>query len=90
MTPTDWKKNVHSADVRIELYLNGSVFNVAQLGRDFLILRDPFDHPPADAEISMSIDGHEDRWAVRLAEGIQAGQRKTSISRRGGSNGSTV
>ena len=71
---------VHSADVRIHLYVNGSVMPVAQLGPDFLMLRTPIDHPPCDAEIAMSIDGHESRWAVHLPNGIHASRRETVIS----------
>jgi hypothetical protein len=70
----------HSADVRIHLYVNGSVLPVAQLGLDFLVLRTPVDHPPCDAEIAMSIDGKESRWTVHLQNGIQMGCRKTAIS----------
>lgn len=69
----------HSADVRIELRVNGHVMPVAQLGPDFLVLRTPTDHPPTDAEIRMSIDGDESRWTVRLADGISSSQRKTRI-----------
>jgi len=69
----------HSADVRIELRLNGHTLPVAQLGPGFLVLRTPIEHPPADAEIYMSIDGSVRQWRVRLAEGITAGQRKTRI-----------
>lgn len=71
----------HSADVRIHLYLNGHVLPVAQLGRDFLVLKTPVDHPPADAEIAMSIDGDESRWPVRLVDGIASVQVKTRIAR---------
>jgi hypothetical protein len=70
----------HSADVRMELCVNGHILPIAQLGPDFLVLAAPTDHPPSDAEIAMWIDGREDRWRVRLADGINAGQRKTSIS----------
>ena len=65
----------------MELRVNGSILPIAQLGLNFLVLETPTDHPPVDAEIFMSIDGHEDRWPVRLAEGIKARERKTSISR---------
>ena len=64
----------------MELCLNGHVLPIAQLGPDFLVLTTPTDHPPADAEIAMWIDGREDRWRVRLADGIRAGERKTAIS----------
>jgi hypothetical protein len=44
------------------------------------VLRTPVDHSPCDAEIAMSIDGHERRWAVHLSNGIQVGRRKTAIA----------
>lgn len=63
----------HSADVRIALAVNGHVFSVAKLGPDFVVLRKPIPHPPAEAELSLSIDGHEERWRVELIDGIRAG-----------------
>jgi hypothetical protein len=71
----------HSADVRIELRIDGHVLPIAQLGPDFLILTHPLDHPPAEAEIALSIDGHECRWPVRLHEGLSATQRRTRLRR---------
>ena len=59
--------------------MNGCVLPVAQLGPTFLILRTPVDHPTCDAEIAMSIDGRERRWAVNLVEGITKAERKTKI-----------
>lgn len=80
----------HSADVRIELRLNGYALPIAQLGPGFLVLRSPVEHPPADGEIYMSIDGAESRWRVRLAEGITAQRRKTPIAPSTSFNGSTA
>jgi hypothetical protein len=80
----------HSAQVRMELHVNGQVLPIAQLGPDFLVLANPADYPPTDAEIAMSIDGHESRWPVRLLEGLSVGQRRTRISRCQQANGSTV
>jgi hypothetical protein len=74
----------------MELCVNGHILPIAQLGPNFLVLENPIDHPPEDAEIGMWIDGREDRWRVHLADGIKTGQRKTAISRSPGSNGSTV
>jgi hypothetical protein len=69
----------HSADVRILISVNGSVLPVAQLGPDFLTLREPSEHPSSDAEILMSIDGKERRWNVHLPEGISAARPRTKI-----------
>ena len=65
----------------MELRLDGRVLPIAQLGPDFLVLANPVDHPPAEAEIAMSIDGRESRWLVHLADGISASRPHTRISR---------
>ena len=66
-------RRCHSADVRIELTVSVHVFSVAKLGPDFVVLRNPVSHPPAEAELSLSIDGHEERWRVELIDGIVPG-----------------
>jgi hypothetical protein len=63
----------HSADVRIDLAVNGHVLSVAKLGPGFVVLRNPIPHPPAEAELTLSIDGYERRWRVELIDGIRAG-----------------
>jgi hypothetical protein len=69
----------HSARVRMELRLNGSVLAISHLGPDFLILTQPVDHPPAQAEIVMSVDGNQSRWAVRLPAGLSIATRRANI-----------
>ena len=81
MPAANQKSYGHSAIVRMELRVNGQVLPIAQLGPDFLFLEKPIDHPPAEAEIGMWIDGREDRWRVHLIEGIKSAQHKTTISR---------
>jgi hypothetical protein len=70
----------YSADVRMHLHLNGRVFSIGQLGPDFIILRNPADNPPADAEIAMYIDGRERRWTVHLPAAVAVGQPKTKTA----------
>ena len=70
----------YSAKVRIQLTLSGHILSIAQLGPDFIIIRDRKDHPPATGEIAMWIDDYERRWNVKLPEGIRANQDKTPIS----------
>jgi hypothetical protein len=72
----------HSADVRIHLLVNGCVLPVAKLGPEYLELRSPADCAPCEADITLSIDGHETRWTVYLPSGIQSDCRKTVISSR--------
>jgi hypothetical protein len=63
----------------MELRLNGSVLAISHLGPDYLILAEPVDHPPGRAEIAMSVDGRERRWAVHLPAGLSASSGRTSI-----------
>jgi hypothetical protein len=80
-TATSSLHQSHSADVRMELRLNGLVLPISHLGPDFLVLNQLLDHPPADAEIALAIDGHESRWPIHLPHGLSAAARRTSISR---------
>ena len=77
---TSFSKTVgHSADVQMHLTVNGRVLSIGQLAPGFIMLDDPIDLPPTDAEIFMSIDGHERRWTVHLVDGIRANDRETKI-----------
>jgi len=71
------KANGHSAQVRMELHLDGQIFPIAQMGPDFFVLRQPIEHPPASAELTLRIDESETRWSVNLVDGITASHRKT-------------
>lgn len=46
------------------------VMDVAQVTPDHVFLRNPIVLPPSDAELLISIDGHETRTFVRLPEGV--------------------
>jgi hypothetical protein len=73
----DYKR--HSADIRMQLAVNGHTFVIGHLGPEFVILRNPIDHPPAQGEITMSVDGRVRRWRVQLPEGISAHKPRTRI-----------
>ena len=86
----DPNRRAYSADVRMHLSVNGRILPIAQLGPDFLILAQPAGHPPAEAEITLSIDGHVQRWAVYLPYGIVPERLKTPIGAcPSGANGAT-
>ena len=72
--------NGYSADVRMQLSVNGHTIRIGQLGPDFLILRDAPDLPPSQAEITVSIDGRMRRWSVQLPDGVSAAQVRTRIA----------
>jgi len=77
---TNQKPQGYSANVRMELSVNGNVLSIGQLGPDFLILENPKDHPPADAEVAVWIDGRERRWHVHLPNGIDGETARTKIA----------
>lgn len=64
----------------MRLYLNGSVHVIAQLGPDFMIMADAPTYPAAAAEISVTIDGDETRWPIRLPQGIDPHTPRTPIA----------
>jgi hypothetical protein len=74
-------QNGHSANVVMALHLNGHALSIAQMGPDFLLLDEPAEHPAGIAQVFLSVDGHEERWAVRLPEGIRLGEKRVSVSK---------
>ena len=69
----------HSAIVRMELFFGGTTLAIAQLGPDFLVLREKLAMPLGIGEIIMQVDDNQHRWSVRLPLGIVLGQRKIPI-----------
>jgi hypothetical protein len=63
----------------MQLFVNGHALKIAQLGPQFLMLDQPVEHPPADAEILMSVDGKQERWQVHLPDGISTTTPTTPI-----------
>jgi len=61
----------YSANVQIQLHLNGLTVSVAQLAPDFIILQQGVNHPPAQAELVLRVDESEHRRTVFLPEGLR-------------------
>ncbi|HEX5176735.1 MAG TPA: hypothetical protein VFV83_06900 [Chthoniobacteraceae bacterium] len=72
----------HSAEVKMRLELGDASLSVAQLGPDFLILRNPVEQAAADAVLFFSVDGNERRREIHLPEGISPGRPRTPIVSR--------
>jgi hypothetical protein len=66
----------------MRLLANGRSYRIAQLGPDFLILRDKVDSPPTEGEITLNVDGHEESWRVHLPDGLTPMQTKTPVTKR--------
>jgi hypothetical protein len=73
-------KGGHSAQVKIQLLIGEKVIPVAQLGRDFLLLDDPFDLAPTNATLSLTIDDSHRSWPVQLPDGISASSEQVAIA----------
>ena len=69
----------HSAEVKIQLLLDGNAFPVAQLGPDFLLIDVPFDYPPGKASLILQVDKAERRWEICLEKGVSAGESRVLI-----------
>jgi hypothetical protein len=73
------KNGGHSAQVKIQLLIDGSSVPVAQLGPDFLLLDAPFEHPPGNARLALQVDQSERRWNICLPNGISAAANRVTI-----------
>ena len=56
----------YSADVRIELRINGQRLRVAKMGPDRLFHAAPAILSASNGQVIMHVDGHERRWNVAL------------------------
>jgi hypothetical protein len=70
----------YSADVAIDLLINGKSLPVAQLGPDFLMLEAVADHPPCDAVVKLRVDNVEQQWSVCLPKGISPTSRRVTLA----------
>jgi hypothetical protein len=58
----------YSADVKLDLRVNGCLFPLAQMGPNRLILRQETSLPDGPAEVIATIDGEPQRWTVDIAD----------------------
>jgi hypothetical protein len=70
-----------SAEVQMNLRLNGSTFSISHMGPNFIRLGNPAEHAPTEAEIVLIIDGHEKRWPVHLPEGLRLDHGRIPVKR---------
>ncbi|ADB16259.1 hypothetical protein Psta_1584 [Pirellula staleyi DSM 6068] len=62
----------YSAQVAIRLEVNGDSLPVAQVGRDSLILKHPYEiGPTGEARVIITVDGKENIHEIVLYNGIQ-------------------
>lgn len=67
----------------MQLLLNGGAVRIVQMGPDFLLVENPFDHPPTEsASVVFQVDDQLRRWNVVLPEGLSAGSKRVTIAAR--------
>jgi hypothetical protein len=67
----------HSAKVDIRLHVSGMNLDVAQVSREFLILREACEVAPGTTgQVVVTIDGREHVYPVLFNEGIQPQSRR--------------
>jgi hypothetical protein len=71
----------HSAKVKMQLLLNGHSIAINQMGRDFLFVKSPIDHPPATGTLVLQVDNSERRWQVYLPDGLSAKSDRVAIAK---------
>ena len=71
----------YSAQVEMQLIVNGEFVSITHMGPDFLIVEPPGEHPPGQATIVLQVGRSERRWIVRLPDGFHPGQKRVPISR---------
>jgi hypothetical protein len=62
----------HSSIVHLSLVTEYGTIRLAQIGPHYVIVSKAQDLPPCDAEIIMRTARQENRWKVRLVEGMSA------------------
>jgi hypothetical protein len=70
----------HSAQVKIQLLIDGASVPVAQMGPDFLLIDAPFDCPAGEASLILRVDQSERQWNVSLPNGMFAGSNRVAIA----------
>jgi hypothetical protein len=66
----------HSARVEMALIVDGVARSIVQMGPDFIILERAASHPPAEAEIHLSVDDNKEKWTVYLPNGLRPNERR--------------
>lgn len=72
-----------SAEVRLELRVEGQTHELAGVGSKFCIPRQQLDLPACNADILMTVDGDLFSWPVRLPHGAVPFQHEIPVAFRG-------
>jgi hypothetical protein len=71
----------HSVQVDMTMLKDDICLVISQMGPDFVLLKNPIDHPPSAVTLIMRIDNSERYWNVLLPDGISANKERVQIAR---------
>jgi hypothetical protein len=69
----------HSAVVRMTLETAGQSIRVAQMGPDFLILKESVELPPCSGIVTLEVDDSIQTFEVNFPNGISHGKKRVEI-----------
>lgn len=70
----------HSAQVEMRLIINGTCIGITHMGRDFVLVETPAEHPPCEAFIQLRVDESETQWKVKLPHGISSDSNRVALA----------
>lgn len=71
----------YSRVAEFELVANGRSYSPSHVSRDFIILDQPADIPPCDADLYIRVEGEEMHRRIRLPQGASADTDRVVIER---------
>jgi hypothetical protein len=77
---TEQNYGAHSAQVDMQLIINGTSISITHMGPDFLLIEPADDCPPCEATIFLKVDESERRWKVRLPDGISSKSKRVALA----------
>lgn len=69
----------HSAKVKMHLELNGVIYPVAQMGPDFLILKQDLSVQACTGEVVIEVDGSIQSFPVEFPNGVKAVNKRIQL-----------
>ena len=69
----------HSSVVKMQLLVDAISIPIAQMGPDFVLLREPISLRPGQATLVLRVDHREKRWRIWLPIGV-AGSKRVAIA----------
>ena len=64
----------------MRLIVNGLTIGVTHMASDFVLVTAEEDHPPGEGTLVLKVDGTEERWQVRLPEGISKSSKRVALA----------